>query len=81
MQALKIIWVRSVLHSFNLFRIHPDADLTHKMTQVLEFQGSKRTFRLFEEKLVLREWMENSIQMIKMGCLGFSMDEDIIKEN
>jgi hypothetical protein len=46
---------RPILHSFNLFRIHPDIDLANKMTQVLDFGGAKSTFRLFEEKLVLRE--------------------------
>jgi hypothetical protein len=30
---------------------------------------------------VLREEMNNLIHMSKMVCLGFSIDEDIIKEN
>jgi hypothetical protein len=31
------LWVRPVLHSFNLSRIHPDTILSNQMTQVLDF--------------------------------------------
>jgi hypothetical protein len=51
------------------------------MTQVFYFGGTKSTFTLFQEKLVLGEEMENMIHMSKMVCLGFAIDEDIIKEN
>jgi hypothetical protein len=37
MQAFESLWVRLVLHSFNLFRIHPDIILANQMTQVLNF--------------------------------------------
>jgi hypothetical protein len=51
------------------------------MTQVFYFLGTKITFRLFQEKLLLGEEMENLIHMNKMVCPGFAIDEDIIKEN
>jgi hypothetical protein len=51
------------------------------MTQIFYFGGTKITFRLFQEKLVLGEEMENLIHMSKMVCPGFSIDEDIFKEN
>jgi hypothetical protein len=69
------------LHSFNLFWIHPDAILANQMTQVFYFGGTKITITLFQEKLVLGEEMEDLIHMSKMVCPGFSIDEDIIKEN
>ena len=55
MQAFESLWVRLVLHNFNLFRVHPDAILSHQMTQVFYFGCTKSTFGLFQEKLVLRE--------------------------
>jgi hypothetical protein len=51
------------------------------MTQVLNFRDSKITFRLFEEKFVLGEEMENLIYMGEMGWPHFTIDENIIKEN
>ena len=39
------------MHSFNLFRIHPDVVLSNKKTQVLNFWGAKSTSRLFQELL------------------------------
>jgi hypothetical protein len=55
MQSFESLRVRPILHSFNLFRVHPDAILAHEMTQVFYFGCTKRTFGLFQEKLVLRE--------------------------
>jgi hypothetical protein len=54
-QAFESLRVRPILHSFNLFRVHPDAILAHEMTQVFNFGCTKSTFGLFEEKLVLSE--------------------------
>jgi hypothetical protein len=51
------------------------------MTQVLHFRSSKGTFRFLEKKLVLREETENLIHMGNMVCPGFTIDENIIKEN
>jgi hypothetical protein len=51
------------------------------MTQVLNFRDAKITFRLFEEKLVLGEDMENLIYMGEMGWPSFTIDENTIKYN
>jgi len=51
------------------------------MTQVLNFRDAKNTFRLFEEKFVLGEEMENLIYVGDMGWSCFTIDENIIKEN
>jgi hypothetical protein len=51
------------------------------MNQVINFRDAKSTFRLFEENLGLGEEMDNLIYMGEMGWLGFTIDENIIKEN
>jgi hypothetical protein len=51
------------------------------MTQLLNFRGTKGTFSVFEEKLMLREYMKNLIHMGDMGFPSFTLDENIIKEN
>jgi hypothetical protein len=50
------------------------------MTEVVNFIDSNRIFRLFEEKFVLREDMENLIHMGDMRFLSFTIDENNIKE-
>jgi hypothetical protein len=55
--------------------------LANNMTHILDFRGSKITFRLFEKHLVLRQKMENLIHMGEMGFPSFTIDENIIKEN
>jgi len=47
MQDFESLWVQLVLHIFNLFQVHPDAILSHQMTQVFYFRGTKSTFGLF----------------------------------
>jgi hypothetical protein len=67
MQSFKIFRVRPILHSFNFLGIHPYTILANNMTKVLNFRGTKNTFRMFEENLVLGEEMENLIYMGEMG--------------
>jgi hypothetical protein len=62
------------MHSFNFFGIHPYTILANNMTQVLNYRGAKTTFRLFEEKSVFGEEMENLIYIGEMGWLGFTID-------
>ena len=56
-----------ILHSFNFLGIHPYTILANNMTQVLNFIDTTSTFRLFDEKFVLGEKMENLIYMGEMG--------------
>jgi hypothetical protein len=51
------------------------------MIQVLDFRDAKITFRLFEEKTILREEMENLIYMGEMGWPCFNIYDNIFKEN
>jgi len=55
MLSFESLGARPILYSLNLLRIHPDTHLAKNMTQVLILRGSKITFRMFEENLVLRE--------------------------
>jgi hypothetical protein len=67
MKTFNSLRVRPILHRLNFLWIHPYTILANNMTQVLNFRGAKNTFRLFEEKLVLGEEMENLIYMGEMG--------------
>ena len=80
MYTFKSFRARPILHSFNFLRIHPYTVFSNNMTLVLNLIDTKNTFRLFEEKIVLGEEMENLIHMGEMGCSSFTIAENIIKE-
>jgi hypothetical protein len=67
------------MHNFNFLRIHPYTILANNMTQVLNFRGFKRKFRLFEKEFVLGEEMENLIHMGEMGLPSSTIYENINK--
>jgi hypothetical protein len=54
MQIFNIFQARPILHRFNFLWIHPETILVDNMSQVLNFRGSKNTFRLLKKMFVLR---------------------------
>ena len=51
------------------------------MLEILYFLLPKNTFRLFGTKMMITKRLQYKIQMLEMLSLGFTIDEDIIKED
>ena len=51
------------------------------MSEILYFLLPKYTFRLFGIEMMITEKLQYKIQMLEMLSLGFTIDEDIIKED
>ena len=51
------------------------------MPEILYFLLPKNTFRLFGTELMITKKLQYKIQMLKMLSPGFTIDEDIIKED
>ena len=51
------------------------------MPKILYFLLEKNTFRCFGTEMMITEKLQYKIQMLEMLSLGFTIDEDIIKED
>ena len=51
------------------------------MLEILYFLLPKNTFRLFSIEMMITENLQYKIQMLEMLNPGFTIDEDIIKED
>ena len=51
------------------------------MLEILYFPLPKNTFRLFGTEMMITEKLQYKIQMLEMLIPGFTIDEDIIKED
>ena len=51
------------------------------MSEILYFILPKNTFRLFGTETMITQTLQYKIHMLEMLSLGFTIDEDIIKED
>ena len=51
------------------------------MLEILYFLLPKNTFSMFGTEMMMTEKLQYKVQMLEILSLGFTIDEDIIKED
>jgi hypothetical protein len=55
--------------------------VTHNVSKVFYFAGSKGTFCVFDKQLVVLQQVKDLVHMKKVAILSEALNEDVIKEN
>ena len=70
-----------IFHGIYFGKINTNPLCGNNIPEILYFLLPKNTFRLFGTKMMITKKLQYKIKMLEMLSPGFTIDEDIIKED